>query len=368
MSDPFEVGRRDALGIAIGAVGLGVAGFSLAELMLPYETMATQIDTGSSVSAELRAILAGQQWVNSPPLRAEDVRGKVVLVNFWTYSCINSLRMLPYTKAWHDRYGARGLVLIGVHTPEFAFEKDFAKVSTASESYRVKYPVVLDSDYSIWRAFRNQGWPGLYFIDVAGKVRRRVLGEGNYDKSENLIQKLLSEANNEPVPRDIATVAGTGPEAAPDEANLRSPETYVGYARATNFASPSGIKRDISNSYRAAPKLALNYWGLVGDWTAGNEFALLNKATGSVQYRFHARDLHLVLGRAPQSSPVKFRLKIDGAPPGADHGVDADADGNGVVSEDRMYQLVRQKGAVKDRTFEIEFFDPGVRIYDFTFG
>ena len=362
MSELKDVNRRDALRIA-GAVGLGVAGLSSVGL--------TGVEAATDAippSAQLRSIFAAQQWLSMPPLRAEDVRGKVILVNFWTYSCVNSLRMLPYTRAWHEKYKDSGLTVIGVHTPEFEFEKDLAKVTWASGFYRVDFPTVLDSDYDIWRAFGNDGWPALYFIDATGRIRRRALGEGDYDKHEKFLQQLLTEARKGPVPGGLAAANGTGPEAAPDWADLKSPETYIGYARATNFASPGGIKKDASNMYRAASLPSLNYWSLAGDWTIGKEFALLNAAGGGIQFRFHARDLHLILGRAPQTGPLNFRIKIDGGPPGASHGVDTNADGNGSVSEDRMYQIVRQTGPVKDRTFEIEFSDPGVHAYDFTFG
>jgi thiol-disulfide isomerase/thioredoxin len=314
------------------------------------------------------ALFSARQWLNTEPLHPDDLRGKVVLVNFWTYSCINSLRPLPYLRAWAGKYKDRGLVVIGVHAPEFGFEKDLANVRSAAASLGVHYPIVLDSDLAIWRSFNNQAWPGFYFIGADGRVRSHVFGEGNYDKSERLIQQLLSEAGGAPVAADLAVGDGEGIQAAADDRNLRSPETYVGYARATNFTSSGGVTEDAPHPYPAAPTLSLNRWSVTGVWTIGPEFASLSATSGKITYRFHARDLHLVLAPAVHDRPVRFRVRIDGAPPGASHGFDVDADGWGSVREDRLYQLVRQAGAVTDRTFEIEFFDAGVRAYVFTFG
>jgi thiol-disulfide isomerase/thioredoxin len=364
---PIDIQRRNVLLVALSAVGLGGAALSL-EGLACFDTAAAQTDVKTAPSAELRAIFSAQQWLNGSPLGPDDIRGKVVVVNFWTYSCINSLRMLPYTRAWHEKYKDSGLAVIGVHTPEFEFEKDIGNIKRALELYDVSYSVVVDSDSAIWRTFHNEAWPALYFVDANGRIRRRALGEGAYDKSEKLIQQLLTEAKKGTVPGDIVAVVGTGAEAEADWANQRSPETYVGYARATNFASSGGIKRDISNVYPPSSNPALNHWGLGGDWTVGKEFATLNAGSGSVQYRFHARDLHLIMGRSPPAGPINFRVKIDGAPPAGDHGVDVKADGTGTISEDRMYQLIRQTGQIKDRTLEIEFTDTGVRVYDFTFG
>jgi thiol-disulfide isomerase/thioredoxin len=368
MSEPGDLRRRDALRIIAGTIGVSVTGVAAECSMLPKKAFAQQTDDESAASTQLRSIFAAQQWLNSAPLNAEELRGRVVLVNFWTYSCINSLRMLPYTRAWHEKYKDSGLTVIGAHTPEFEFEKDIAKVTWAMGFYGVNYPVALDSTHDIWRAFGNDAWPALYFIDNTGRSRRRAVGEGDYDKHQKFLRQLLTEARNGSVANGLTVVNGAGPEAAPDWADLRSPETYVGYARATNFVSPGGIKRDVSNIYRAASRSALNQWSLAGDWTVGKEFALLNAAGGSIQFRFHARDLHLILGHAPQTDAIKFRIKIDGAPPGASHGVDTSAEGDGSLLEDRMYQLVRQTGPVKDRTCEIEFSEPGARAYDFTFG
>ncbi|MDB5563814.1 MAG: redoxin protein [Tardiphaga sp.] len=321
----------------------------------------------ATLPAPLSSLFEVRQWLNAQP-RPEDLRGKVVLVNFWTYSCINCLRTLPHIRSWAEKYRDRGLVVIGVHTPEFAFEKNVANVRTASASLGVGYPVVIDNDFAIWRAFDNQAWPAIYFIGADGRVRHHTLGEGGYEQSEKLIQQLLSEASGAPVVKDITGIRAEGAQVAADEANLGSAETYIGYRQASNFASPGGIREDIPSHYGAGPALRLNKWGLAGDWTVGGEFATLNKASGGISYRFHARDLHLVLGPAVQGQPIRFRVKIDGKPPGVDHGFDVDAEGWGSVREDRLYQLVRQAGPVMERTFEIEFLDAGVQAYAFTFG
>jgi thiol-disulfide isomerase/thioredoxin len=324
--------------------------------------------SASRLNKPERALLESGDWLNSPPLRAEDLRGKVVLVNFWTYSCINSLRPLPYLRAWAEKYRAQGLVVVGVHAPEFAFEKDIANVRRATRSQGVGYPVVLDSDHGIWRAFSNSAWPAFYFIGADGRVRRQVLGEGEYDKSERLIQQLLSDARGAPVQAGAADAHGVGAQAAADFQNLQSPETYIGYARATNFASTGGLKRDGARLYIAPSKLAVNRWGLAGEWRAGSEFATLIGGTGSVAYRFHARDLHMVLAPTVPGQSIRFRITIDGLAPGANHGADVEPGGAGRIDAPRMYQLVRQRQTIADRTFQIEFLDPGLRAYVFTFG
>ena len=315
-----------------------------------------------------RALLGAKPWLNTPPLGAEDLRGKVVLVNFWTYSCINSLRPLPYLRAWAAKYRDRGLVVIGVHTPEFGFEKDLANVTRATAEQEVGYPVVLDSDYRIWRAFGNNAWPAFYFIGADGRVRRQMLGEGGYDQAEKLIQALLSEAPGAPVTDPVVPIAGLGVQVAPDWVHLESGETYVGYAKAEGFASEGGLKPDTASAYRPAAGLRLNHWSLAGEWKVGSEFAALSGGSGAIAYRFHARDLNLVLAPSTDGRPVRFRVRIDGAAPGADHGFDTNPQGLGSVDEPRLYQLVRQGGAVRDRTFEIEFLDGGARAYVFTFG
>jgi cytochrome c biogenesis protein CcdA/thiol-disulfide isomerase/thioredoxin len=317
--------------------------------------------------APLEALFGKQPWLNGQ-LAPHDLRGKVVLVNFWTYSCINCLRTLPYTRAWAAKYGKAGLVVIGVHTPEFAFEKDLGNVRKGVSALDVSYLIVVDNDFAIWQAFGNQAWPAFYFIGADGRVRHQAFGEGNYDESERLIQQLLGEANGTTVTADGSALHAEGAQAAPDDGNLRSGETYLGYRQSHNFLSPGGIWQDSRTLYRANSSLPLNYWSLAGDWTVGSEFATVNETAAKVAYRFHARDVHLVMGTSDDAHPVRFLVTIDGAPPGADHGFDVDADGWGSVSDERLYQLVRQTGPVGEHTFEIQFFGEGVRAYAFTFG
>jgi len=310
--------------ILVGLVGALVVAAAIALAVVPMVLARVDglptVASGASVlglSDPERALLGAGQWLNTPPLSADDLRGKVVLVNFWTYSCINSLRALPYVRAWAAKYKDRGLVVIGVHTPEFGFEKDVDNVRRANAALGVSYPVALDSDYAIWQAFGNEAWPALYFIDADGRVRGRALGEGGYDQSERLMQQLLSEAHRAPVGSGIAPVLSSGPEAAPDLKNLRSEETYVGYAKASNFVSTEGVGQDVQRRYRAAPALQLNQWSLAGLWTVGGEFASLNNTPGAIRFRFHARDLHLVLAPSSFSHPIRFRVTINGSAPGS---------------------------------------------------
>jgi len=307
-------------------------------------------------------------WINSPPLTLASLKGKVVLVDFWTYSCINCLRTLPYIKAWNEKYKDSGLVIIGVHTPEFPFEKDESNVRKAVHDLGVTYPVAMDNDYRIWRSFNNEYWPAHYFIDAAGKVRYHHFGEGGYDESENWIRSLLEEANHKPLPGSATQIAASGAEAAADSGDVQSPETYVGYHRAENFASPGGFDQNEPQAYDAPATLRLNEWALAGKWLDERQIATSLAPASAIVYRFHARDLHLVLGPSKTGKPIRFRVTLDGKAPGADHGVDTDADGYGTVTEDRLYQLIRQHGAVQDRTFRIEFLVPGVQAYSFTFG
>jgi len=312
--------------------------------------------------------LAGaQQWLNSDPLTIEGLKGKVVLIDFWTYSCINCLRAIPYIRAWAGKYRDHGLVVVGVHAPEFAFERNVDNVKKAIATLGIRYPVAIDNDYKIWRAFDNKYWPAHYFIDADGKVRHHHFGEGDYAESERVIQKLLVDAGNKNVPTDIVSVNASGAEAASDTADVNSPETYIGYDRSDRFVSPGGVVQDASHAY-AAGEPQLNQWSLTGKWTIGNERAQLDEPDGSIIYRFHARDLHLVLGPSAEGEKIRFRITIDGKPPGDAHGMDVGADGNGVVTRQRLYQLVRAPGAVTDHTFEIRFLDPGVQAYAFTFG
>lgn len=316
----------------------------------------------------LAKISGATAWINSPPLTPESLRGKVVLVDFWTYSCINCLRTLPYIKAWYAKYKDRGLVIIGVHTPEFPFEKDEANVQRAVKELGITYPIAMDNNYGIWRNFDNEYWPADYFIDSAGHIRHHEFGEGDYDESEKWIRALLEEANHQPLPDAATNVTATGTEAPPDSDDVKSPETYVGYERAQSFASPGGLDQDAAHSYQAPADLQLNQWAFAGNWSDAGQIATSLAPSSGIVYRFHARDLHLVLGPSKDGKPIRFRVTLDGKSPGADHGVDTDADGYGTVTEDRLYQLIRQQGSVRDRTFQIEFLTPGVQAYSFTFG
>jgi thiol-disulfide isomerase/thioredoxin len=321
-----------------------------------------------SLSAPLASVLGAKQWLNTPRLRPEDVQGKVVLVNVWTYSCIYCLRTLPFLRAWAAKYKDQGLVVIGVHLPEFRFERDPENVRTALGFLGVGYPIAIDSDHGIWQALENNAWPTFYFIDAVGRIREHLEGEGSYEESERLIQALLSEADRPPQSKDTVTVKADGVEAAPDIEDVHSPETYVGYAEGENFASPGGVRKDTPTLYRTGSALSRNQWGLTGLWTIGSEFATPDQVPASASYRFHARDLHLILTPSSPDHAIRFRVTLDGAPPGDSHGSDVDAQGLGTVQDARLYQLVRQAGPIVDRTFRIEFFDPGVRAYDFTFG
>ncbi|MDF0699973.1 cytochrome c biogenesis protein DipZ [Rhizobium sp. MC63] len=307
------------------------------------------------------------EWLNSKPLTTAELRGKVVLVDFWTYSCINCIRTIPYTKAWAEKYSDQGLVVIGVHAPEFAFEKKIDNVKSAISDFKIGYPVAVDNDYKIWRAFENSYWPAAYLIDAKGQIRYHHFGEGNYGRTEKAIQDLLREAGSQMTATAPAVPNAEGVEAAPDLGNIRSGETYLGYGQAANFASPEGLQADTPQNYSIAEP-GLNAWGLSGTWTVGKDQATLDQPGGGIAYRFSARDLHLVLGPGADAKPIRFQVSIDGRPPGSDHGSDIDADGNGTVAATRLYQLVRQSGTVAARNFEIRFLDPGVQAYAFTFG
>jgi thiol-disulfide isomerase/thioredoxin len=306
-------------------------------------------------------------WLNSPALSSKSLRGKVVLVNFWTYSCINSLRELPYIKAWAAKYKNAGLVVIGVHSPEFGFEKDRTNIKSAVLDLKVVYPVPIDSNRSIWRAFRNEYWPGDYIADAKGRIRYRHFGEGDYQKSERVIQTLLKENGATGLDESTVRLSAGGAEAPPSE-DVRSPETYVGYARAEHFASPERTGRDSKKTFSPPARPALNQWGLAGAWNIHAENGTLESAPGKIVFRFHSRDLHMVLGPSKSGTPVRFRIKLNGAPPGDDCGSDSGPDGTGEIRQPRMYQLVRQKGPIKDSVVEIQFLDPGVEAFSFTFG
>ncbi|MBN3864594.1 cytochrome c biogenesis protein DipZ [Pseudomonas frederiksbergensis] len=320
------------------------------------------------IEGNLPSLDGAVQWLNSPPLTAQALKGKVVLVDFWTYSCINCLRTLPYVKAWAEKYHDQGLVVIGVHAPEFAFERDVGNVTKAMKDLGITYPVAIDNDYKIWRAFNNQYWPAHYFADAQGRIRYHHFGEGKYAESERVIQQLLREAGGAKVADGLINANAQGVQLAADMNEVQSPETYVGYRRAEHFVAETGLVPDKATAYNPPSQLALNDWSLGGQWTVGPERAVSIAADSRIVYRFHARDLHLVLGPGADGKPVRFKVLIDGKPPGDAHGIDVAPDGSGSVTEQRLYQLVRQTAGVKDRTFSIEFLDPGVSAYAFTFG
>jgi thiol-disulfide isomerase/thioredoxin len=307
-------------------------------------------------------------WLNSPPLTPDGLRGKVVLVEFLTYTCINWLRTMPYIRAWSEKYRDHGLVVVGVHTPEFPFEKDVENVRQAIDDMRIEFPIAIDSDFAIWQAFANHYWPALYFVDAMGRIRHHRFGEGEYESSEMVLQQLLVEAGSGGFDRSITPVEGGGVEAAPDWSNLRTPETYVGHERSGQFASPGGPMLGTRREYAVPERLRLNQWALGGEWTVQRGLAGLNEPGGRIAFRFHARDLHLVMGPATRGAAVPFRVLLDGQAPGAAQGVDVDEQGNGTVTQQRMHQLIRQSSPITDRTFEIEFLSPGVEAFAFTFG
>jgi thiol-disulfide isomerase/thioredoxin len=305
-------------------------------------------------------------WLNSPPLSPEGLRGKVVLVDFWTYTCINWLRTLAYVRAWAERY-ADGLVVVGVHTPEFPFERDVDNVREAAEDMAVTYPIALDSAYAVWDAFSNNYWPAVYIADAEGRIRHHQFGEGGYDDCERIIRRLLRDAGSE-VSDDLVTVSPAGFEVQADWANLETPETYLGYDQAQNFASPGGAKLEQARTYDAPASLRLNQWALAGEWTVGRRAAACDAAGGKIVFRCHARDVHVVMGPRTRGSAVPFRVLIDGEPPGNAHGLDVDAEGHGVVAQQRLHQLIRKRGSISDSTVEIAFPEAGVEAYAFTFG
>ena len=301
------------------------------------------------------------EWLNSEPLDPAGLRGRVVLVNFWTLTCINWLRQEPHVRAWSRAYRDDGLVVIGVHTPEFSFEHDIDGVRRATAERDIDYPVAVNNDYAIWSAFDNHYWPALYFVDADGVIADDHFGEGRYEESERVIQRLLG------LERGLASVEGRGVEAEADWAHLRTPETYLGHARGERFASPRGATFDERRAYALPERLRLNHWALVGEWTVGREKVVLDHAGGSISYRFQARDAHLVLSSGAQA-PIPFRVLLDGEAPGPSHGVDVDEHGNGVLRDGRLYQLVRERDEVRERTLEITFLEPGAEAYAFTFG
>ena len=329
---------------------------------------AMQNETGLRIEGTMPSLSGATGWLNSRPISTDELRGKVVLVHIWTYTCINWLRTEPYIRAWNEKYKDKGFLVIGVHSPEFGFERDIENVRRAARDLKVDFPIAVDSDHDIWLAFENQYWPAFYFVDAHGNIRHHQFGEGGYEESERVIQKLLVEAGSVSVPTDLVDVEGAGIEAAADWNSLRTPENYLGYQRTLNFWPPGGAVRDEEHKYELPTELTLNHWALAGEWTVGMSAVLLNKAPGRIAYCFHARDLHLVMSPRTPGQAVRFRISIDGKPPGEAHGLDTDAEGNGIVIAPRLYQLVRQPGSISDAQFEIEFLDPDVEVHAFTFG
>jgi thiol-disulfide isomerase/thioredoxin len=362
MPGTIKYTRRRFLGagaMVLGAVHLGTIGCakaqSTAALRLPVE-------------GGMPSLGGATGWLNSQTLTPASLRGKVVLINFWTYSCINSIRTLPYLRAWSERYKGKGLVVIGVQAPEFTFEKNIDNVRWAVKDMRLDYPIAIDNDHAIWNAFNNEYWPALYFVDAGGRIRHHQFGEGEYEQSELILQQLLAEAGNGAIDHRLVSVEARDIEVAADWNSLKSPETYVGYEQAENFSSPGGVRQNKNRTYRTPRYLSVNQWALSGDWTFGKQSAILNETNGRIVYRFHARDLYLVMGPGTPGTLVKFRVAIDGQPPRDVHGVDVNDQGNGVVIEQRLYQMIRQMEPIVDHQFEIEFLDTGAEVFVFTFG
>jgi thiol-disulfide isomerase/thioredoxin len=359
MSEEINHHRRRFLGAAAMTLVSAKLGILTASTDRPRNPLADEgpmPDLGGAIG-----------WLNSAPLNRKSLRGNVVLVDFWTYTCINSLRPLPYVKSWAAKYKDAGLVVIGAHTPEFSFEHERLNVENAARDLKVTYPVAIDSNYAVWQAFNNQYWPAQYFIDGKGRIRYHHFGEGEYAECERVIQELLKENGATGLDGSTVSVSADGVEAAPG-GDERSPETYVGYRQAERFASPGHFSQDSRKTYTPPARPSLNQWGLSGAWTVGEESAVLQAAPGKIVFRFHSRDLHMVLGPTKNGEPVRFNVKLDGSAPGADCGSDSSADGAGEVREPRLYQLIRQKVQIDDRTFEIEFLDAGAQAFAFTFG
>jgi thiol-disulfide isomerase/thioredoxin len=363
MPEAINHHRRRLLGTAAMTIAAAQLG-----MIRSAKGQSTRTKPQLPIEGQLPSLGRATEWLNSQPLTVAGLRGKVVLIGFWTYSCINWLRSLPYVRAWAEKYKDQGLVVIGVHAPEFAFEKDVDNVRRAAKDMRVDYPIAIDNDHAIWRAFENEYWPALYFVDAQGHIRHHHFGEGEYEQSEMIIQQLLAAAGVVGLGHELVSVEARGAEAAADWSSLKSPENYVGYERTRNFASPGGAVLGKRRVYAAPARLRLNHWALAGEWTVERQATVLNKATGRIACGFHARDLHLVMGPAARGVSVRFRVLIDGRPPGAAHGIDVDDQGNGTATEQRLYQLIRQPKPIADRQFEIEFLDSGVEAFAFTFG
>jgi thiol-disulfide isomerase/thioredoxin len=362
MPGTIKYTRRRFLGT--GAMVLGVTHLGTVGCAKAQSTAALRL----AVEGGMPSLGGTTGWLNSQPLTPASLRGKVVLINFWTYSCINSIRTLPYLRAWSEKYRGRGLVVIGVQAPEFTFEKNINNVRWAVKDMRLDYPIAIDNDHVIWNAFKNEYWPAFYFVDAGGRIRHHQFGEGEYGQSELVLQQLLAETGNDGIDRRLVSVEPRAIEVAADWNSLKSPETYVGYEHAENFSSPGGVRQNTKHTYSAPTYLSVNQWALLGDWTSGKHSAILNETNGRIVYRFHARDLHLVMGPGTPGTLVKFRVAIDGQPPRDVHGVDVSDQGNGIVIEQRLYQLIRQTEPIVDRQFEIEFLNTGAEVFVFTFG
>jgi thiol-disulfide isomerase/thioredoxin len=358
--------------VAVCAVAAGVAAVTDISNVQGVAATPSSLDllaaARASTDRSLPSLAGATGWLNSPPLAPESLRGKVVLVDFWTFTCINWRREFPYVRAWAEKYKDKGLVVIGVHTPEFQFEEKQANVERAVRDIGVAYPVAIDSDRKIWRAFGNQYWPALYFVDAKGRIRHQHFGEGDYEGSERVIQRLLVEAGASRVGDDLVRPVAEGAEAPPDLKNLRSAENYLGYGRTENFDSPGGAARGQRKAYAIPTLLRTNHWALAGEWRMNEHGAVLSQGTGRIAYSFDARDLHLVMGPSTAAVRARFRVLLDGRPPGAAAGADIDALGMGVATEQRMYQLIRQQAPVQERRFEIEFLDPAVEVFSVSFG
>jgi thiol-disulfide isomerase/thioredoxin len=363
MSGEITHDRRHFL--AVAAMGIIAHRLGLASSMIPGIARAT---APRSSDGELNALARATEWLNTTPLSATGLRGKVVLVQFWTFTCVNWIRTLPYVRAWADKYKERGLVVIGAHSPEFSFERNLTNVRRSAKEMSVSYPIAVDNEFAIWRAFQNQYWPALYLIDAQGRNRYHRFGEGAYDDIERHIQQLLTENHASGGDGRLVAVEPRGLEVAADWGNLRSAENYLGFERTENFASAADRAPNRQHVYSVPSRLPLNHWGLSGTWTVAKDAITLNAPNGRIAYSFHGRDLNLVIGPATGTAPVRFRVLLDAHAPGAAHGTDTDEQGNGRATDQRVYQLIRQPGAITDRLFEIVFLDPGVVGFSFTFG
>jgi len=353
--------RRQFLGAgALAAAGIGLAWAKTQSNVLFQPALASE--------GNLPSFDGATTWLSSAPLSSAALRGKVVAIQFWTYTCVNWMRTLPYVRAWADKYRESGLVVVGVHTPEFSFEHNVDNVQQAARALQVEYPIAVDNEYAVWDAFANQYWPALYLADASGRIRHHHFGEGGYDQSEQVIQQLLADAGATGIDPELVSVDPRGGEVAADWANLKSSESYLGAGRGSNFSSPGGVVRSSAHVYAAPAQLGLNHWALDGNWTVESEPVVLNEPNGRIVFQFHARDLNLVMGPTAPGTSVRFQVRLDGLPPGAAHGFDVDEQGHGTLTEQRFYQLIRQALPIADRRFEMEFLDAGAAAYDFTFG